>query len=45
MSISLVLEEANLYTTGLYGCEVSAEQPSYDTKIDRKKIQVLGKQT
>ena len=39
--ISLNLREVNLFTTGLYGCEASAEG-SFHTDLVRKFMTVVG---
>ena len=40
--ISLILRDVNLFTTGLYGCEASAEA-SFHTDLVRKFMTVDGK--
>jgi len=40
--VSLTLSEVNLFTTGLYGCEASAEK-SFHTEIARKQLTVIGR--
>lgn len=39
--VTLTLADVNLHTTGLYGCEASAE-PSFHTELVRKHITVIG---
>ena len=39
--ISLILKDVNLFTTGLYGCEASAEG-SFHTDLVRKFMTVVG---
>ena len=40
--LSLTLTDVNLFTTGLYGCEASADG-SFHTELVRKYMTVLGK--
>ena len=40
--ISVTLRDINLFTTGLFGCEASAEE-SFHTALVRKQMTVLGK--
>jgi hypothetical protein len=40
--ISLILRDVNLFTTGLYGCEGSAEG-SFHTDLVRKFMTIVGK--
>ena len=40
--LTVTLSEVNLFTTGLYGCEASAD-PSFHTELVRKYMAVLGK--
>ena len=39
--VTLTLANINLHTTGLYGCEASAE-PSFHTELVRKHLTVMG---
>lgn len=39
--ISVTLRDINLFTTGLFGCEASAEE-SFHTALVRKQMTVLG---
>ena len=41
--ISVILSWVNLFSSGLYSCEVSADIPDYDTKIRRQHLHVFGK--
>ena len=38
----MILRDVTLFTSGLYGCEASA-QPSFHTELVRKRMTVLGK--
>ena len=40
--LRVTFSEVNLFTTGLYGCEASAD-PSFHTELVRKYLTVLGK--
>jgi hypothetical protein len=40
--LSLIFKDVNLFTTGLYGCEASAEG-SFHTDLVRKFMTVVGK--
>jgi len=40
-SIAVELERVNLYTHGLYSCEISADAPSWDTGVVRRRLRVL----
>ncbi len=40
--IEVILKDVNLFTTGLFGCEASAEE-SFHTALVRKHLTVLGK--
>jgi len=40
-SIVVELERVNLYTHGLYSCEISADSPSWDTRVVRRRLHVL----
>ena len=40
--ISVILRDVTLFTSGLYGCEASAN-PSFHTELVRKRMTVLGK--
>ena len=42
IGLTVTLEEVNLFTTGLFGCEASAEE-SFHTALVRKQMTVLGK--
>ena len=42
--IFVTLKDVNLFTTGLFGCEASAEE-SFHTALVRKQMTVLGKST
>jgi len=42
VGVSLTLADVNLFTTGLYGCEASADE-SFHTEIARKQLTVIGK--
>ena len=42
IGISVTLRDINLFTTGLFGCEASAEE-SFHTALVRKQMTVLGK--
>lgn len=39
--ISVILSWVNLFSSGLYSCEVSADIPDYDTKIRRQHLHVF----
>ena len=41
IGLTVTLEEVNLFTTGLFGCEASAEE-SFHTALVRKQMTVLG---
>ena len=41
--LSLIFKDVNLFTTGLYGCEASAEG-SFHTDLVRKFMTVVGKE-
>jgi len=40
-SISVILSSVSLFSAGLFGCEVSADYPEYDTDIRRKHLHVF----
>jgi len=40
-SLSVILSSVSLFTAGLFGCEVSADFPEYDTDIKRKHLHVF----
>ena len=40
--LTVMLRDINLFTTGLFGCEASAEE-SFHTALVRKQMTVLGK--
>ena len=42
VGLTVTLQEVNLFTTGLFGCEASAEE-SFHTALVRKQMTVLGK--
>jgi hypothetical protein len=42
VSIQVTLQDVNLFTTGLFGCEASAEE-SFHTAVVRRQMTVLGK--
>ncbi|XP_023334267.1 uncharacterized protein LOC111705820 [Eurytemora carolleeae] len=44
-SIRVLMAPANLLSQGLYGCEVSADSPSWDTQIVRRRLHVLVEPT
>merc|ERR1712107_202222 len=37
----MLLSKVTLFTQGLYGCEVSADAPSWDTQVVRRRLHVL----
>ena len=39
----MILSSVSLFSAGLFGCEVSADYPEYDTDIRRKHLHVFGK--
>lgn len=41
--ISVILSRVNLFSSGVYSCEVSADIPDYDTEIRRQHLHVFGK--
>ena len=41
-SLSVILRSVSLFSAGLFGCEVSADYPEYDTDIRRKHLHVFG---
>ena len=41
VGLTVTLQEVNLFTTGLFGCEASAEE-SFHTALVRKQMTVLG---
>ena len=41
IGLTVTLDEVNLFTTGLFGCEASAEE-SFHTALVRKQMTVLG---
>ena len=42
VGLTVTLFDVNLFTTGLYGCEASAD-PSFHTELVRKHMTILGK--
>eukprot|EP00090_Calanus_glacialis_P017519 TRINITY_DN27267_c0_g1_i1.p1 TRINITY_DN27267_c0_g1~~TRINITY_DN27267_c0_g1_i1.p1 ORF type:complete len:311 (-),score=17.10 TRINITY_DN27267_c0_g1_i1:434-1366(-) len=40
-SLSVILRSVSLFSAGLFGCEVSADYPEYDTDIRRKHLHVF----
>ena len=38
----MILRSVSLFTSGLFGCEVSADYPEYDTDIRRRHLHVFG---
>ena len=43
VGLRVTLFDVNLFTTGLYGCEASAD-PSFHTALVRRHMTVLGKE-
>ena len=43
VGLRVTLFDVNLFTTGLYGCEASAD-PSFHTELVRRHMTVLGKE-
>ena len=41
IGLTVTLKDVNLFTTGLFGCEASAEE-SFHTALIRKQMTVLG---
>ena len=41
VGLTVTLQDVNLFTTGLYGCEASAD-PSFHTELVRKHMTILG---
>ena len=41
VGVTVTLSDVNLFTTGLYGCEASAD-PSFHTELVRKHMTILG---
>lgn len=39
--VGVILSRVNLFSSGLYSCEVSADFPDYDTEIRRKHMHVF----
>ena len=43
VGLRVTLFDVNLFTTGLYGCEASAD-PSFHTELVRRHMTILGKE-